>query len=187
MSVGKNIRARREELGWTQQDLADRMGYKTKSSINKIELGINDVSQSKVFDFARALNTSPAYIMGINDIPSSTEDVGKNIRARREELGWTQRELADRMGYKSVSTIAKIETCVNDVPRSKVFDFARVLNTSPTYIMGISDILPPVEENKSNKLSGTQKKLLDIIEDLSEEDAEQILQIVNLIVKGFRK
>lgn len=113
--------------------------------------------------------------------------VGKNIRARREELGWTQQELADRMGYTTKSAINKIEMGVNDIPQRKVFDFARVLNTSPAYIMGISDILPPVEENKSNNLSGTKKKLLDIIEDLSEKDAEEILQIVNLIVKGFRK
>ena len=62
--IGTRIMERRQQLGLTQEDLAFRMGYKTKSAINKIELGINDVSQSKVVKFAEALNTSVAYLMG---------------------------------------------------------------------------------------------------------------------------
>ena len=62
--IGTRIMERRHQLGWTQEDLAFRMGYKTKSAINKIELGINDVSQSKVVKFAEVLNVSIAYLMG---------------------------------------------------------------------------------------------------------------------------
>lgn len=43
------------------------MGYKSKSSINKIEMGINDIPQSKVLAFARALDTTTAYLMGCDD------------------------------------------------------------------------------------------------------------------------
>lgn len=63
-SIGERIMERRQQLGLTQEELAFRMGYKTKSAINKIELGINDVSQSKVVRFAEALHTSVAYLMG---------------------------------------------------------------------------------------------------------------------------
>lgn len=63
-NIGERIMERRQQLGWTQSDLAFRMGYKTKSAINKIELGINDVSQSKVVKFAEVLHTSVAYLMG---------------------------------------------------------------------------------------------------------------------------
>ena len=62
--IGIRIMERRQQLGLTQEELAFRMGYKTKSAINKIELGINDVSQSKVVKFAEALHTSVAYLMG---------------------------------------------------------------------------------------------------------------------------
>lgn len=62
--IGTRIMERRQQLGLTQEELAFRMGYKTKSAINKIELGINDVSQSKVVKFAEALHTSVAYLMG---------------------------------------------------------------------------------------------------------------------------
>lgn len=55
---------RRKELGITQEELALKMGYKSKSTINKIELGKNDIPQSKVVKFAEVLQTSVAYLMG---------------------------------------------------------------------------------------------------------------------------
>ena len=42
-------------------------------------------------------------------------EIGKRIKARREELGMTQEELAARLGYKSKTTIAKIENGTNDI------------------------------------------------------------------------
>ena len=65
------IRTRREELGLSQEELAARMGYKSKSSINKIEMGVNDIPQSKVLAFAKALDTSTAYLMGCEDASPS--------------------------------------------------------------------------------------------------------------------
>lgn len=63
-TIGENIGKRRKELGMTQEELAERLGYKSKSSINKIEAGINDLPQKKIVDFAKALNTTPATLMG---------------------------------------------------------------------------------------------------------------------------
>ena len=60
----QNIRKRRLELNMSQQELADKLGYKSRSAINKIELGINDITQSKIVAFAKALNTTPGELMG---------------------------------------------------------------------------------------------------------------------------
>ena len=62
--IGRKIAERRKELGFTQEELASRMGYKSKSTINKIELGKNDIPQSKIVRFAEVLKTTPAYLMG---------------------------------------------------------------------------------------------------------------------------
>ena len=69
-TIGKNILRLRKELGLTQDELAKRMGYKSKSTINKIELGINDIPQSKIVKFASVLGTTPAYLMGWNESPA---------------------------------------------------------------------------------------------------------------------
>lgn len=64
MSIGQRIKSRREELGMSQEDLAHRIGYKSKSSINKIELDIQQLRQSKIKQIADALETTTDYIMG---------------------------------------------------------------------------------------------------------------------------
>ena len=64
MSVGANIRQRRFQLRMTQQELAEAMGYRTRSTIAKIESGENDVSQRKLQRFAAVLDTTPEALIG---------------------------------------------------------------------------------------------------------------------------
>ena len=64
------IRQRREQLGLSQEELAARMGYRSKSSITKLEKGINDLPRAKLEELAAALNTTPAWLMGLVDLPS---------------------------------------------------------------------------------------------------------------------
>lgn len=75
----QRIRSRRKELGMSQEELAEKVGYKTKSSINKIELGQNDIAQSKIYEFAKALRTTPAYLMGWEDAPNDDHLTIPNI------------------------------------------------------------------------------------------------------------
>lgn len=63
MSIGINIRKRRFELGMTQQELAQRLGYKTRSTIAKIESGENDITQKKLQRFAEALDTTTEQLI----------------------------------------------------------------------------------------------------------------------------
>lgn len=91
MTLYDNIRKRREQLNITQQELAERMGYTSRSTISKIENGENDIPQSKIIAFAKALNTTPAYLMGWEDSgqndarPSEDERVDE-ILANNESL-----------------------------------------------------------------------------------------------------
>ncbi|NYB73413.1 helix-turn-helix transcriptional regulator [Sedimentibacter hydroxybenzoicus DSM 7310] len=62
--LSKRIKQRREELNLSQDELARKLGYKSRSSINKIESGDNDVPQSKIEAFAKALEMSPSELMG---------------------------------------------------------------------------------------------------------------------------
>lgn len=63
-TIGNRIRNRREELGLSQDELGKRLGYKSRSSINKIELDQRNLTQSKIKAIADALETTPSYIMG---------------------------------------------------------------------------------------------------------------------------
>ena len=67
--TGKRIRERREFLRMTQDELAQKLGYKSRSSINKIENGVTNITQSKILEFARTLRTTPSYLMCWTDSP----------------------------------------------------------------------------------------------------------------------
>lgn len=67
--IGQRIKSRRLELSMTQEELAKKVGYKSRTSINKIELS-RSLPLSKVEKMASALETSPAYLMGWEDEPS---------------------------------------------------------------------------------------------------------------------
>ena len=55
MTIGQRVKLRREELGLSQEELAKRIGYKSKTSINKIELDFRNLTQSKIKAIADAL------------------------------------------------------------------------------------------------------------------------------------
>lgn len=77
MTIGQRIKARREELNMSQDELAKRIGYKSRSSINKIELDLYELRQTKIKSIADALDTTPSYIMGWDE-ESSLGDENEN-------------------------------------------------------------------------------------------------------------
>lgn len=84
MNLGNKVKTRREELGFSQEELAFKMGYKSRTSINKIENG-RDVSQKIIVKLAEVLQTSPAYLMGWEDQekekPTAEDGLSENIKA----------------------------------------------------------------------------------------------------------
>ncbi len=72
-NIGRNIRTIRNSIGMTQEELAEKMGYTSKSTINKIELGKNDIPQSKIVKFAEVLGVTPAQLMGWENIQTNND------------------------------------------------------------------------------------------------------------------
>lgn len=68
MTVGERIKQRRMELGLTQLDLALRMGYTSKAAICKAEKESENMTSDRVTKFAKALNTTEAYLMGWDEV-----------------------------------------------------------------------------------------------------------------------
>jgi transcriptional regulator with XRE-family HTH domain len=70
--VGLRIRLRRKELGVSQEKLADSIGL-TFQQVQKYERAANRVSASKLWEMARALQTSIAYFYEGLGEPSAGE------------------------------------------------------------------------------------------------------------------
>lgn len=69
--IGQRIKQVREALGMTQAELARRMGYSARSTINRIENGSQAFPMKKLDKFSQVLDVTPAYLAGFTeaDIP----------------------------------------------------------------------------------------------------------------------
>lgn len=86
-TLAERIRTKRLELGMSQGELAEKVGYTSRASINKIEKGLVDVPRSKLFAIAKALHVSPAWLLGVPDeLPQMPEpvDVTPALEAMQE-------------------------------------------------------------------------------------------------------
>lgn len=77
---GAEVRRLRVEKGLSQDDLAQACGYKSRSSINKIEKGIYDLPLPKLKILAEALGIDPMYFFEIDvhsekDVTLSPDEV----------------------------------------------------------------------------------------------------------------
>ena len=108
--------------------------------------------------------------------------IGERIRERRNELMMSQRDLCEKMGYSNHSTIGKIETNKVDIPQSRIVQFAEVLGVSVAYLMGWDEELKKSAPNDGSGMCEAKRKLLALAENCSEEDAERLLQVMELIL-----
>ena len=98
MTLGEKVKLKREELNLSQEELAEKMNYKSKTSIHKIEVGITDLPLSKVKELATVLKTTPAYLMGWEEDKSQEKE--NNIFSKL-----TDEELAKLEKFKNMSTV----------------------------------------------------------------------------------
>jgi transcriptional regulator with XRE-family HTH domain len=63
MRIGHNILRHRNQLGWSQEALAAKVGKK-QSDISRIEASQRDITLDELEEFAEALQTTPWELMG---------------------------------------------------------------------------------------------------------------------------
>lgn len=74
--MGEKVRELRENLSMTQQDVADKMcelGYVyTREAVSMVETGkVKTIDAPTLYGFAKALKTTPDYLMGENLEPGT--------------------------------------------------------------------------------------------------------------------
>jgi transcriptional regulator with XRE-family HTH domain len=116
-TIGDRIRNRRELLGLSQEDLARMIGYTSRSSINKIETGAQQLRQSKIKAVADALDTTVNYILGIDTKADSQKDYLDNymdqIKDIISEMDDAQKENALRLSRTYLQMYAEQLTKLN--------------------------------------------------------------------------
>ena len=73
-TLGERIRMRRQELGWTQDQLAAKAGI-SKGFLSDVENGKRSVSAGNLQEIAQALGLSLDYLMRGDDSPSPAKEI----------------------------------------------------------------------------------------------------------------
>lgn len=112
MTVGNRIKQRRIELGWTQTELAERMGYSGKSSVCAAETSGDNITTTKVRKFAEALGVSFRYLMGWEeeqDIPTAHKEMLEEYVNRERLSQYSQEQITRALNFLDAFTKAAPE------------------------------------------------------------------------------
>lgn len=119
MTVGERIRAYRERMGITQEELARKIGTR-KQTIYKYENNIiTNIPSDKIENIATALETAPVVLMGWLDIA--------------EENKPTKEELTRFKANTYEALVVKEMQKMNKAGKVKLLDTARDMTCSPLY------------------------------------------------------
>ena len=103
MTIGERIRIRRKELGLTQEDLAKKLGNKSRASVCTVEKDKEDLTTTRIRQYADALECTPAYLMGWED-----EDIMEDYFPN-ENISTEDQALLDQYHNVSPETKAAID------------------------------------------------------------------------------
>jgi transcriptional regulator with XRE-family HTH domain len=98
-SVGNNIRTLRHQRGWSQEDIASRLGISIPA-FSKIETGITDVNLSRLEQIATIFEISVVQLVGLGLTDSekqysSMNDAQKKLTERELEIADLQRKVIE--------------------------------------------------------------------------------------------
>lgn len=107
-------------------------------------------------------------------------EIGQRIKTAREKIGWSQRELGEKVG-KDRKTITNYETGVTDPPAGVLVAMSRAIGVSPRWL------LTGEEEGEASRvaegtaeygLSAQQKELLNLFTRLPEKKRALVLELL---------
>lgn len=91
--IYNNIKEYRKRRGWTQDDLARKVGYSDRGMISQIEKGKVDLPLSKVEKFAEVFGVRPSVLMGWKE--ESPAEKNGDIIEKYKALDRKDREVVD--------------------------------------------------------------------------------------------
>ncbi|WP_354429716.1 MULTISPECIES: helix-turn-helix transcriptional regulator [unclassified Mucilaginibacter] len=111
----------------------------------------------------------------------TNKSAGKNIRTLRHEHGWSQEDVANRLGI-SIPAFSKIETGVTDINLSRLEQIANIFEVSVVNLLSLEYTEEPSTQDVS--LSIIQKKLVDREAEITNLQRKVILLYEELLSKG---
>lgn len=183
--MGLRIRFAREKMGFTQDDIAAKLGL-NRATISSYEAGRAVPPSNILKGMSSALKVSADFLLGLdsedNKVKSDTDngyqDIGNAIRAEREFQKLTQQEVANYIGEPQTK-ISQYERDIVPIP-SKTMDklmelyglsFPEFLNK---YNMWDGDIHPHFEGDVNRQIAFEKAREQDAMNDPDRDKIQTI-------------
>lgn len=129
MTTGEKIKALRTGKGWSQDELAKKLGYTSRSTVNKIELGINDITQSTLKKIAEVFSVDPCEL--IVETPLDMEAMYKKWDSEIPDQEIVKVKLFDRVADvfgKGASELLQLYSELSATDRPKALEYLSLLS-----------------------------------------------------------
>ena len=117
------------------------------------------------------------------------EAVGENIRRRRQELGLSQDDLADRLGSKR-TVVSQYENAKHEMSICTFLQYAAALESPPAALLpadnGNGSYCTPADSGDGSSAASRKEKAGLLFGRLSENDQDLILQMLHRLVIGAK-
>ncbi len=169
--MGRRIKAAREAIGLTQDDLAEKLNIKNRATISSYESGRALPPSDILRELADILMVSADYLLG-RDKPQAVDlgiaDIGWAVKEERQEQGLTQQQLGEAVGV-SQTTISQYERGLISIPSDIAEKIADVFGMSlPAFLHKYNmfdEYIPPEFDGDVDKYLAFKKA--------EEEDAKR--------------
>ena len=187
LKLYENIKKFRKAANMSQSELAERLGYSTRSTISRIENGEIDLSQSKIRQIASIFGVTVGDLMGYADNPFNPDQLfNQNLRYYMKSRNITSAELACITGAEIVDVqhwIDNDDVTGNYMPSDENVDkLAKYLGIDPSSLF--EDILYlNVKPAQKDELSEKRQQLVDFAMTVPEDKIALILRLAKSVLE----
>lgn len=108
--------------------------------------------------------------------------IGAKIKSLRENKELSQSQLAELVGYKDKTSIAKIEAGKVDLPQSKILAFSKALNVTPSFLLNSDSDKPESNQLVDNPaFFNRMLKYLELLNSKGKEEASKRIEELTYI------
>lgn len=108
--------------------------------------------------------------------------IGAKIKSLRENKELSQSQLAELVGYKDKTSVAKIEAGKVDLPQSKILAFSKALNVTPSFLLNLDSDKPESDQLIDNPVFFNRMlKYLELLNIKGKEEAAKRIEELTYI------
>lgn len=142
VGIGNRIKQLREEKGLKQEELAKEMSV-SPSAIGMYETNKREPNNELTVKLANYFNVSTDYLLGKCNNEKLEQSVALGFKDRlvllRKELGLTQEEFAEKIGYTRTA-VSAWEIGRNEPSNSDTLKIADFFGVTTDYLLGKTDV-----------------------------------------------